>query len=159
VKYIAYHALKTPVEEVFQKFAYLEVELWPVSVDFSSAWTYCSRVNCGGSQPTSVTLLTTASFATMISENFLGSPELCSDERSGDIIRELANVLAGQAFDIMNAGRRPQSIAIPESLDPAAAAKAWANATPKTKFLLVTENEVVGGMIITVAGSWSSSWE
>lgn len=158
MKYIAFNALKSPIEEVFQKFAYLEIELWPVSVEFSDQWTCCSRVICTGPQSTAVTLLTTADFSATIAENFLGNPKLCSDEQNGDVVRELANVIAGEAFDIMNAGQRPHSIAIPEWLCPADAVRSWDNAAPRNKFLLVTEYDVVGGMIISVVGNWSSLW-
>ena len=152
----ASHALKEPLEDVFRKCAFLDLEIRPSAGKFSAAWTLCTSVRCGNNSGVCVVLMATPELATTIADNYLGIPEGSRVGQRIDVISELANVLAGQAFEIVRGGIRPESISLPALLSSREALDAWEQSGRGCKFTICTETETVGGLLVVVKDEWSA---
>jgi len=152
----ACQALKEPLEEVFRRFAYLELEMRQSSLRFSTQWTLCTRVHCGRNQDVVVVLMATPEFAATIADNYRGIPEGSRAGQRIDIMSELTNVLAGQAYEIARAGGPPKEICPPSLLSVREALEIWNRTSEACKFVLCTETEIAGGLLVTVKDEWSS---
>src|ERR1041385_2927683 len=94
-------ALKESLEEVFRKFAFLDVELRRSNQLFNKTWSLCTRVRCGEKDDVLVLVMASPELSQSVANNFLGITEGARPGQCIDIISELTNVLAGKAYEIV----------------------------------------------------------
>jgi hypothetical protein len=148
-------ALKEPLEDVFRKFAYLDLELRPIAQEFLKKWSLCTRVRCGGDGNVLVLLMCSPELAESVANNFLGLTEGSRPGQRIDIVSELTNVLAGHAYEILRAGIRPKVICPPELLGIREAMEIWDAAPADSRFAVCSETELLGGMLVIAQTEWS----
>jgi len=147
--------LKEPLEEVFRKFAFLDLELRPTNREFSKKWSLCTRVRCGGDSDIMLLLMTSPELAETIANNFLGVAEGSRPGQRIDIVSELTNVLAGQAYEILRGGTKPKAICPPELLGIRESMDIWEQSPAECRFALCSETEDLGGLLVFARDEWS----
>jgi len=151
-----YALMKEPLEELFQKFAYLELALAPGAGEFPRIETLCAQIrymdDLGG-----LIVWSSASFASELAGNFLGKSEIVSDEKF-DVIKELANTMAGQVVEILYAGHHPDRIGLPVSISDTVGSALWTSTPPENRFLIRKDEEIVGGIALQLPEVWSGQW-
>ena len=148
-------ALKEPIEEVFQKFAYLDLELRPAAREFSQKWLHCTRVKCGAEADVVLLMMCSPELAATVSNNFLGIAEGSRPGQRMDIISELTNVLAGRTYEILRANMPPKIISPPEMLGIREATQIWEQAPVECRYALCSETEDCGGILVFFRDEWS----
>jgi hypothetical protein len=151
----ACEALKEPLEDVFHKFAYLDVELRQTKQLFAKTWSLCTRVRCGEKSDVLVLVMASPELSQSVARSFLGITEPARPGQCIDIISELTNVLAGKAYEILRAGLRPSAIFTPELLEVREATEIWNAAPSERRFAISTETEVLGGILVFSKEEWS----
>lgn len=149
-------ALRDSMQDFFQQFAYLDLAVKPGSDAASNEWTLSARVTCDDGTD-EVTVFFRPDFVRLIAEGFTGEPE-CPDSGMPDLVLEVANILAGQAYEITHGGRRPASISQPAWLTQEDAKIAWANSSPEHRFVLDLDGQTQGGVLFSIKEAWSSQW-
>jgi CheY-specific phosphatase CheX len=93
-------------------------------------------------------MMCSAELAENVSNNFLGIAEGSTATQRTDIISELTNVLAGQAYEILRDHTPPKLISPPELLEIRDAAEIWENSPMECRFVLCSETEDSGGLLV-----------
>jgi hypothetical protein len=150
-------AVRESVQDFFQHFAYLDLNILPGDEAPAAGWTRCACVMCDEGADEAVVLFR-PEFVKIIAEGFSGSPD-CDESKMLDLVLEAANILAGQAYEIAHGGQKPKSIGQPAWLSPEEAGLAWARALPEHRHALHLEGVLQGGMVFTSKEAWSSKWE
>lgn len=150
-------AMRESVGDFFQQFAYLDVLVGPGGERPREDWTLCARVRCDGGEDEVVVMLAPA-FARAIGEGFTGQPE-GSMEEVNDLVLEIANVLAGQAYEIAHGGRKPKDIGPPAWMSFDEAAAAWSRASEDDRHMLALDDGEQGGLLVACKEAWSGQWE
>jgi len=151
----ACYALKEPLEEVFRKFAYLDLELRLTGKEFSKKWTLCTRVCCGNAGDLTLILMCSPELAATIANNYLGITEGSRPGQRIDIVSELTNVLAGHAYEIMRGGTRPKKIHPPELLGVRETMELWGLSPAECRFAGCSETEDLCGLLVSARNEWS----
>lgn len=142
---IVHESIRGRVQELFQTCAYLDIQLVDAGLPALDEWQICVRVTCGGAEYTSVLFMATNRLASMSAEGFTGcSPEERFDP--ADMVRELANVMAGHAHEIFHQGRKPEGLSLPEVLSAEDASALWRLAPPNGRFEIRDEVSTLGGL-------------
>lgn len=144
--------LKEPLQQVLQNFAYLDLEIRPGHCDFHDDWEFNSAVNCGGSCHGTVAIFTTRELLIRTADGMLGLDS--SPHEQLDVLGELANVLAGNSYELLCDGLRPAQVTTPNLLAQSTAIEIWNNAPADGRFLLHGEKNVEGGLVIAFPGEW-----
>lgn len=150
-------AVRESVGDFFQQFAYLDVLVGPGGDRPGPEWTLCARVSCDGGADEVVVMLNPA-FARAVGEGFTGLPEGELPE-ANDLVLEIANVLAGQAYEIAHGGRKPREIGPPAWMPFEDAAAAWLRAGEDDRHLLAMDEQEQGGLLVACREAWSGQWE
>jgi len=150
----AIQLLKEPLQQVLRDFAYLDLELRPGYCDFHNDWELNSAVNCGGSCHGTVAVFVTRELLIRAADGMLAI-ESTSQEQL-DVLGELANVLAGNAYEILCDGLRPAQVTTPKLLAPSAAIEIWNHAPADGRYLLHGEKSIEGGLVVAFPGDWRS---
>jgi hypothetical protein len=150
-------AVRESIQDFFQQFAYLDLNIMPGEQVPVAEWTLCARVVCDDGADEAVVLFR-REFVKIIAEGFSGSPD-CDETEMLDLVLEAANILAGQAYEIAHGGQKPRSIGQPVWLSHEEAGLAWTEALPEHRHALLLEGELQGGMVFSSKEAWSSTWE
>jgi hypothetical protein len=149
-------AMKEPLEEVFRTFAFLDLELQPIRREFVKTWSLCTRVRCSGEGDVTVLVMANPELSETVANNYMGV-ECSRPGQRIDIMSELTNVLAGNAYEILRAGNRPKIICSPELLGIREAMEIWDASPIDCRLAICSENEVLGGMLVLARNEWSRS--
>ena len=151
----ACEAIKEPVQEIFRKFAFLDIELRSTKQEFVKSWSLCTRVRCGEKDEFLVLLMASPELAVSVTNNFLGIDGGSRPGQRIDIVSELTNVLAGKAYEILRAGAKPTTICTPELLESVEASGIWNMVPTECRFAICSENDLLGGLMIFAKSEWS----
>jgi hypothetical protein len=153
---IDFQALKEPLQDALRDFAFLDLEVCPTEKPFNQNWLACAAVHCGPPNDGAVAIFTNLSTAVQAADGYLG---IQSDARQQvDVICELANVLAGQAYEVVRSGKRPEILTPPFLLNADAAQSFWNQSNPNFRFILKSDKEEVGGIIVSLPTEWCAQW-
>lgn len=150
-------AVRESVQDFFQQFAYLDVTIRPGADLPELDWTLCAQVACDGGNEM-VTVLLNPKLAQAMAEGFSGMPDGGAEEMK-DLVLEVANILAGQTYEISHGGRKPDRIGQPTWLVACDAGTLWVDAEPEHRYALYLDEQLQGGLVLSFQEAWSGQWE
>lgn len=150
-------AVRESVQDFFQQFAYLDLSVRAGADLPELDWTLCARVECDGGGD-AVTVFINPKLAQAVAEGFSGS-EACEVAEMKDLVLEVANILAGQVYEISHGGRKPEQIGQPAWLAANDAGALWVDAEPDQRHALYLDEQLLGGLVLSFQEAWSGKWE
>jgi hypothetical protein len=148
--------LKEPLQQALRDFAYLDLEVNPGGGEFRSDWALGSAVECAGSCNGTVAVFMNLDLAIRMADGMLGTES--NFRQQLDVMGELANVLAGSAFEIFSEGLRPSSISTPKLLSPQLASVIWEGSPVECRYLLQSDSQIEGGLLVAFPRELRSKW-
>ena len=140
------HLLREPIQHILRDFAYLDLEVLPGYCQFHSDWALASAVECSGRCRVSVAVLMNLNLGIRTADGMLGIES--SFRQQVDVLGELANVLAGNAYEILCDGLRPNAVSTPKILTPHLASMIWNGSPGEFRYLLRDGETIEGGLVI-----------
>jgi hypothetical protein len=145
-------ALKEPLQEILQAFAYLEAEAREAPANAGFSADYGARVTLEPTGVGYIVLLAAHRLVVEAADNFTGCAS--STKQWDDVIRELANIVAGRFHAIVRHSHSPAGLGIPSLLNRAQAQQVWQDSSAEQRLVLCDESAAVGGLVWNIPEDW-----
>jgi hypothetical protein len=131
------------IERTFANFGYVYVQPVEAVVPFCSDWSVCAFIETSGD---TLMLACTPELAQLLFDGHTGTANDAAESAQVDVVKELANVLAGQLYDHFFNGAKPGRISIPTAITAADAAALWDSEVTATKLPLSMDGTLCGAL-------------
>ncbi|HEY3323304.1 MAG TPA: hypothetical protein VGP72_22810 [Planctomycetota bacterium] len=138
-------ALHAALEDIFRSFAYLELQARDEEADRSIEFHVCAEVSLGEPEEGAVAVFLTAEAAAMVSDHFIGGQSTDSDQ--DDVVRELANVIAGSVCSLVPQAPR-RKLGIPRLVPKDQVQSQWERSLRPQRLVLADEEKVYAGVVL-----------